>query len=304
MVDTIGNPLSWTAKEISQAGAHVAGWAGALGGAPAAPRPQVRRIGAADLRQALRRGTEDFLALRSDVAFLCLFYPVIGLALCWVAFHQSMLPMVFPLLSGFALIGPGAAVGLYQMSRKRERGEEAGWADAFAVLAEPAFGAMLVLGLFLMATFAVWLLVADGIYAATMGPALPASAGAFLHALFSTGGGLALIVLGLGSGFVFAALVLAVSLVSFPLLLDRNVGLPVAVATSLAVTRESPGAVALWGGIVAGTLVLGTIPALIGLVVVVPILGHATWHLYRAAVMPETPRSPLTAARPRRAAMH
>ena len=287
MVQTIGNPLSWTAKSLAGAGAHVAQMTETLGGAPELARPRVRHIGMHDIRVALRKGVEDFAALRSDVAFLCLFYPVIGLALCWVAFHQSMLPMLFPLLAGFALLGPVAAVGLYQMSRRRERMGQASWADAFAVLAEPSFGAIFVLGLFLLATFVVWLLVADGLYALTMGPQGPASARAFLHDVLTTAGGHALILLGLGSGFLFAALVLVVSVISFPLLLDRNVGLPVAVVTSVEVARQSPETVAVWGLIVAGSLALGAIPALLGLVVVIPILGHATWHLYRAAVLPD-----------------
>ncbi|WP_127900486.1 DUF2189 domain-containing protein [Solirhodobacter olei] len=287
MVQTIGNPLSWTAKSLAGAGAHVAHMTETLGGDHVTARPRVRRIGMADIRTALRRGVEDFEAMRSDVIFLCIVYPIVGLALSWMAFHESMLPMIFPLVSGFALLGPGAAVGLYQMSRKREAGGKAGWADAFRVIGEPAFGAIIVLGLFLIATFVTWLLVADGIYGLTMGGKVPASASGFLHDVLTTTGGHALIVLGVISGFVFAAVVLVVSVVSFPLLLDRDVGLPVAVVTSVEVARQSPEAVAVWGGIVAGGLVLGAIPALLGLVVVVPILGHATWHLYRAAVIPE-----------------
>lgn len=287
MVDTIGNPLSWTAQSLAGAGAHVAHMTETLGGDHSLKRPRVRQIGMADIRAALRRGLEDFEEMRTDVVFLCIFYPVIGITLCWMAFHASMLPMIFPLVSGFALLGPLAAVGLYQMSRKRERGGQGSWADAFGVIAEPSFGALFVLGLFLIATFVVWLLVADGIYALTMGTAVPASFGSFAHDVLTTSGGHALIVLGLLSGFLFAALVLVVSLVSFPLLLDRNVGLPVAVVTSVEVARQSPKAVAAWGLIVAASLVVGAIPALLGLMVVIPILGHATWHLYRAAVIRE-----------------
>lgn len=286
MVQTIGNPLSWTAKSLAGAGAHVAHMTETLGGDHALKRPRVRHIGMADIRTALRRGVEDFEEMRTDVVFLCIVYPVIGLVLSWMAFHESLLPMIFPMVSGFALLGPLAAVGLYQMSRKRERGGEASWADAFGVIAEPSFGALFVLGLFLIATFVVWLLVADGLYALTMGPAVPASLGGFVHDVLTTSGGHALILLGFVSGFCFAALVLVVSVVSFPLLLDRNVGLPVAVVTSVEVARKNPEAVAVWGVIVAAALLIGAIPALLGLVVVVPILGHATWHLYRAAVIP------------------
>ena len=287
MAHTIGNPLSWAAQSLAGAGAHAAHVGEALGGAKARRAPKVRTIGVADLKQALRAGVQDFQALRTDVAFLCVVYPLIGLLMARFAFHQGMLPLIFPLLSGFALLGPVAAVGLYAMSRKREQGGEASWADAFAVLRAPAFGVIFVLGLFLLATFLVWILVADGLYALTMGPAVPVSMTAFGHDVLTTSGGWALIVLGLGSGFVFAAVVLVVSVVSFPLLLDRNVGLPMAVVTSVRVARKNPVTVALWGVIVAVGLALGSLPLLLGLIVVVPILGHATWHLYRAAVVPE-----------------
>jgi uncharacterized membrane protein len=284
MVQTIGNPLSWAAQSIGGASARVADMTGTLAGDATLAPPQVRRIGMQDIRDALRQGAEDFGAMRTDVMFLCLFYPVVGLILAWMAFHANLLPMIFPLVSGFALLGPAAAVGLYQMSRKRERGEETSWADAFGVLAEPSFGAIFVLGLALMVQFSLWLVVANGLYILTMGTDVPNSASAFLTAVLTTGGGVALIVLGVVTGFIFAAAVLVLGAFSFPLLLDRNVGLPLAVVTSVAVARKNPGTVAAWGAIVAGALVLGAIPALLGLVVVLPILGHATWHLYRRAV--------------------
>ncbi len=284
MVETIGNPISWTARVIGGVGHHLGGIAHALAGDPPERLPRVRRIGRADLFEALRLGLADFVALRSDVLGLCLFYPATGLALCWVAFSAAKLPLIFPLISGFALLGPLAAVGLYEMSRRREETGRASWADAFRVVAAPALGAIVVLGLFLVAGFALWLLVADGLYALTLGPAQPASAAAFLHDLFATPGGNLLIVLGVSTGFVFAATVLAASVVAFPLLLDRDVGLVVAVVTSVRVAARNPGAIAGWGAIVAGLLLLGSIPALLGLVVVIPVLGHATWHLYRRAV--------------------
>ncbi len=287
MVETIGNPLSWAAKGMMGAGAHVAHVTEAIGGAEAAREPRVRQIGIKDIREALRKGIEDFSALRTDVAFLCLFYPVVGVALAFLAFHENVLPLVFPLISGFALLGPVAAIGLYEMSRRREKTGQANWADAFAVLYSPKLGAIFVLVLALMVTFMVWILVADGLYALTMGPAQPVSAAAFWHDLMVTRGGHALILLGIGSGFIFAVVVLAVSVVSFPLLLDRNVGLPLAVVTSVRVARRNPGTIAVWGAIVAVSLALGAVPAMLGLVIVIPVLGHATWHLYRAAIAPE-----------------
>ncbi|MGH7212088.1 MAG: DUF2189 domain-containing protein [Acetobacteraceae bacterium] len=246
--------------------------------------PAIRRIGTADLKNALSRGLDDFRAERTDVIFLCVIYPVVGLLLAGFASGYGLLPLLFPLASGFALLGPVAADGLNEMSRRREQGAEVGWTDAFRVLRSPAIGSIVLLGLLLMAIFLVWLLVAAGLYAATLGPAAPVSIGAFAHEVFLTGAGWALIVVGVAVGFLFAVVVLTISIVSFPMLLDENVGIDVAVRTSIAAVRANPRTMALWGLIVACGLVLGSIPLLVGLAVVMPVLGHATWHLYRRVV--------------------
>ncbi len=249
----------------------------------AAP-PAVRRIVVADLRDVLASGLSDFGAYRTDVIFLCLIYPLIGLILMWVAFDYRLLPLAFPLASGFALVGPIAAAGLYEMSRRREQGLETSWADAFGVVRSPAFGAIMVLGLALVVIFLFWLLVAYGIYYVTLGPEPPASIETFIGDVLTTGAGWTMIVVGMGVGFLFALLVLSISVVSFPLLLDRDVGLYTAVWTSIRAVAANPAPMAAWGLIVAGGLVLGSLPFLVGLGIVMPVLGHATWHLYRKVV--------------------
>ena len=285
MVETIGNPLSWTAKELALAGGHIARAEEALhGSAPAGTVPRVRRLDSADLIVALRRGWADFAATRSDVLVLVALYPLIGAVLFWLAAHASLIHLFLPVLSGFALVGPVAAVGLYELSRRRERGERAILWDALAIRRAPAFGAVVALGAMLLGLFVVWIAVATMIYQQTVGVVLPLTLGAVLVDLATTAAGLEALAIGTVVGCGFAAAVLVTSMVSFPLLLDRDVGLPRAVATSLRVARRNPGPVALWGGIVAVGLALGALPALVGLVVVVPVLGHATWHLYRAAV--------------------
>jgi uncharacterized membrane protein len=244
----------------------------------------VRHIDLADLREVLASGVSDFAAYRTDVIFLCIIYPVVGLVLASLAFGYGMVPLLFPLASGFALIGPVAAVGLYEMSRRREQGVRISWADAFGVVRAPAFGAILVLGLVLLAIFLLWLAAAYGIYQATLGPEPPLSVGAFLRDVFTTGPGWTLIVVGVGVGLLFALVVLTISVISFPLLLDRDVGLYKAVATSVRAVLTNPGPMAVWGLIVAGGLVIGSIPLFLGLIIVMPVLGHATWHLYRKLV--------------------
>jgi len=246
--------------------------------------PTIRRIHVSDLRDVLVRGLEDFGAWRTDVIFICVIYPVAGLLLGRLASGYEMLPLLFPLASGFALVGPLAAVGLYEMSRRREQGLEVSWTDAFGVFTSPAFSSIVILGLVLMAIFLLWLLVAAGIYEVTLGPEPPVSIRAFVHDVLTTGPGWAMIVFGIGAGFLFAVIVLAIGTISFPMLIDRNVGVETAVWTSVHALFENPIPMAVWGLIVAGGLVLGSLPVLLGLIVVLPVLGHATWHLYRALV--------------------
>jgi uncharacterized membrane protein len=279
----IRNPIEWGSDQIRLAALTAASLGRSVQGSQAPP--VVRRIKAADIRSILIRALDDFAAYRTDVIFLCLIYPVVGIALVWLTFGYEMLPLLFPLASGFALVGPVAAVGLYEMSRRREQGIPITWVDAFGVIRSPGFGAILVLGVVLLAIFLLWMVAAYAIYQVTLGPEPPVSVAAFVRAVFTTNAGWTMIVVGVGVGFLFALLVLAISVVSFPLLLDRDVGLDAAVWTSIRAVAANPGPMALWGLIVAGGLVIGSIPAFLGLTIVMPVLGHATWHLYRKVVL-------------------
>lgn len=291
MPSTIPNPGSWAVDHIGSAGRHLGSMTSGLGSGSTGldEMPTIRKLEMEDLRAALRKGFEDFQACRSDVVFLCLLYPIIGVFLAWVALQRELLPLLFPVMSGFALVGPVAAVGLYEMSRKREAGEETSFADAFGVAKSPAFGAILGLGLMLGATFLIWVIFANGIYMATLGPEPPASIGSFIAEVLTTGAGWTMLIVGCALGFLFAAAVLMTSALSFPLLLDRHVGIPMAVVTSIRATTSNMRVMGAWGAIVAGGLLLGSIPAFLGLIVVMPVLGHATWHLYRRAIVQTAP---------------
>jgi uncharacterized membrane protein len=158
------------------------------------------------------------------------------------------------------------------------------WATGLKVLSSPAMGSILGLGSVLLVLFFAWLAIAYGVYAVTLGAEPPKSAAVFFERVFETPAGWTMIALGIAAGAVFAAVALAIAVVSFPLLLEHDVGMATAVRTSLKAIAENPGTMALWGLIVAGLLVLGSLPALAGLIVVMPLLGHATWHLYRRVV--------------------
>jgi uncharacterized membrane protein len=257
----------------------------------------IRKIGLADLSEALRLGWEDFKAIPSHAIMLCVIYPVLGLVLFRMVLGYSVLPLLFPLAAGFTLIGPFAALGLYELSRRRERGEEAAAWDAVHVLRAPSFGAMIELGTLLLVLFVVWIVTADAIYIATFGHAPAASIPDFIERVLTTPEGWSLIMVGCGVGFLFAVLALCISVVSFPLMLDRHATAIDAIRTSLRVVMKNPLAMAMWGLIVAVLLVVGSLPFFVGLAVVLPVLGHATWHLYRKVLEPD-PNPPQELPRP------
>jgi len=259
-----------------------------LVGASTSPaRPVIRRISPSDLYRSLARGIDDFAAMPSHAVFLCVIYPLLGILLIAMTLGNSLLPLAFPIAAGFALVGPLAAIGLYELSRRREAGLDSSSSHAFDVLHSPSLGAIVALGVLLMAIFVIWLAVADAIYIANFGYHGPSSLRQFALDVLTTRAGWHLIVVGTGVGFLFAVVALSIGAISFPLLLDRDVGAAVALFTSIRVVAANPATMALWGFIVAALLVLGSIPFFLGLTVVMPVLGHATWHLYRRAVEPD-----------------
>ena len=255
--------------------------------------PVIRTIQLSDLHDALKRGWEDFKAMPSHAIVLCVIYPVLGLVLARAVMGYSVLPLLFPLAAGFALIGPFAALGLYELSSRRELGEEASAWDAMEVLRSPSFGAMLGLGTLLLALFVTWVATAQAIYVAAFGYEGVTGISDFLRRVLTTPQGWWLIVVGCGAGFLFALAALCISVISFPLMLDRHASAGEAMVTSLRAVAKNPVPMAAWGVIVAVLLALGTIPAFLGLTVVIPLLGHATWHLYRKVIVSDPNSRPL-----------
>lgn len=250
---------------------------------------RVRRIGLHDLRMALSQGWEDFLEKRGDLVFVGLIYPAAVVLAGIYAYRVSILPLLFPLIAGSVLLGPAIASGFYELARRRELGLDARWRHFLDVFHGRTALSVISLACVVTLLFVLWMIAAWYIYAATLGAAEPQAAGeatGFFEAVLTTSAGWRMIVIGNLVGLGFAIVTLAVSVVSFPMLVDQpDVDWGTAMRTSARVAWENPGTVAAWGLIVVGLLVLGTLPALIGLAVVLPVLGYATWHLYTRAVV-------------------
>lgn len=248
--------------------------------------PVVRSVSPSDLDDVLAKGWADFRSMPSHVIFVSLIYPILGLVLGRFALGYDIIPILYPLAAGFALIGPLAAIGLYELSRRREKGLDTSWKHAFDVFRSPSLPAIGAVGLLLLAIFICWLATANALYTMSFGDARPASFLGFFNQVLTTPEGHQLLILGNLAGFIFAVIALTVSVVSFPLLLDRKVHAVTAIATSARAVMRNPVTMALWGLIVAIGLFIGSLPLFTGLAIVLPVLGHATWHLYRKVIAP------------------
>jgi uncharacterized membrane protein len=246
----------------------------------------VRRIGPGDLWRSLKEGCADFHAKPSFGVFLVLIYPLFALLLTLtrVGGGGNLLYLAFPMLAGCTLLGPMVSVGLFEMSRRRERRLDVSWRSAFEFVHTSAFAPIAALSVAMMVLYVAWLYMAQFIFGGLFADSLPTSLADFWNQLMTTRHGGALILYGNGVGLVFAFTALAISVVAFPLLLDKPVTSVTAVAVSVRAVAANLFVMALWGLIVVALLAIGAAVFLIGLAAVLPILGHSTWHLYRRLV--------------------
>jgi uncharacterized membrane protein len=241
----------------------------------------VRKITDADLRLSLTHGLNDFLAMRGDIFFAGLIYTLIGIAAVVMTTNQPLMPFFFPVVAGVGLLGPVAAVGFYELAKRRESGNsDHNWSHFFDVLKRPSADDMGIVAGLLLLIFLGWLLAAGALYGLLFGFWTPTSVGGFLTAVLTTPKGWALIVLGAVVGAIFGAFVLALSVASLPLLVDRNVTASEALSASWRAANANRRLMFRWGLIVTGLLILGSAPLFVGLAFVLPWLGYSTWHLY------------------------
>ena len=256
-----------------------------------AARIPVRRISGDDLRWSLHAGWEDFMTLRGDIFFAGLIYTLLGLAAVVMTTSKPLIPYFFPVVAGVGLLGPVAALGFYELAKRREAGQEVHWFNFVDVRKRPSVDDMGIVAGLLLAIFALWMIAAGILYVTLFGWDTPTSVSGFLASVFMTARGWTLILLGAIVGAIFGWVVLAISVASLPMLVDRDVGASDAISASWRAAHANKPEMIRWGLTVVGLLVLGSIPLFLGLAVVLPWLGYSTWHLYtrlidRSAIAP------------------
>jgi uncharacterized membrane protein len=247
--------------------------------------PVVRKVAAGDIAEALIRGLRDFQAYPLYGLVLGGLYAAGGtiIVLCLTAF--GMVYFAYPLAAGFALIGPFVAIGLYEISRRRESGEKISVAAIWsAVRGRSEIGWMAFVSLFF---FVVWMYQVRLLIALLLGlNASFSSLREFVTVVLTTDEGRLFLLIGNFEGAVLSLILFALTVVSFPLLLERDVDFVTAMVTSVRAVVASPGPMIGWAALIVVLLIVSVIPWFLGLLVTLPVLGHTTWHLYRRIVAP------------------
>lgn len=253
--------------------------------APPPPPVVAQDLSLSDLSQALAAGWRDFLAMPQFGLFFGGVYVLTGLVIGYVAFVGEEVSWLIPATAGFPLIAPFVAVGLYEASRRREQGEPLTWGSVLGALKGHGDDQILSMGVIVFVAFGFWMIVAHAIFAIFMaesGVAAHGGAG-LLEALLKPAG---LTMLGIGSvvGAIMAYAFYAMTVISLPMLVDRQVDFLTAIITSLKTMRANNVIMLVWAAIIAAVLFAAMLPAVLGLFVALPVLGHATWHLYRRVI--------------------
>jgi len=257
---------------------------GGVSGQARPAAPEIRSIAVDDITMALREGADDFRAMPAFGMAIGLLFALGGMAMLWLALRMDMVVLIFPMLAGFALVGPFAAMGLYEASRRRDAGQSVGLGDLFSVERATTNVNVLFLGFILLFALFVWLRMALLIYALFYGLS-PLPIDALLADVFTTTRGFSFLLVGNAVGAAFAFVVFSITVVSFPYMLEKNVDPVTAVALSVSAVAKNVLPLAGWGLFVAVALAVSWAPFFLGLIVVLPVLGHATWRLYKRMIV-------------------
>ena len=249
----------------------------------AAPVPTINRVGFGDLAAVLRLGWRDFTRAPLYGLFFAAVYVAGGWLIWWALTTKGQLWLTLVASAGFPILAPFLACGLYEVSRRLEAGERLDWPGVLGVVIRQKDRQIPSMAVVIVVFFLFWNFLAHMIFALFLGNATMTNVSSSL-AVFATAEGMAMLVVGTAAGAVFATLLFSLTVVSLPMLLDREVDFVTAMLTSFALVRENPGVMLGWGALIGVALFLGMLPGFLGLFVVLPLFGHATWHLYRRAI--------------------
>ena len=248
--------------------------------------PAVNTVTAGDIMAALKAGFADFRARPVMSGFFGLFYAVFGILLVWSLVWLGKIWLIIPAIVGFPLVAPFAAAGLYEMSRRLQKGQGFGWSEILTVMARQSKREMGWMAFVTLFIFWVWMYQVRLWLAITLQDASFSNMNGFLNAVFFTPEGWTFLAIGTCAGAFLSAVLFTVTVVAMPLLLDREVDFVTAMLTSIRVVTENPVVMLIWAAIISVTVLLSMVPAFLGLVFTLPILGHTSWHLYQRAVSP------------------
>jgi len=259
----------------------------------ATPRPQamptVNTITPDDIREALKAGFADFLARPVMSGFFGLLYALFGILFVWTLVRLEAIWMIIPAAVGFPLVAPFAAAGLYEMSRRLQRNEDFGWSDILTVMANQRKREMGWMAFVTLFIFWVWVYQFRTVLVIVLQNASFSDFDGFVNTVFFTPAGWTFLVIGTGVGALLCAVLFSVTVVAMPMLLERETNFVTAMITSIRVVTENPVVMLTWAAIISVTMILSLVPAFLGLIFTLPILGHTTWHLYQRAVPAEGP---------------
>lgn len=248
--------------------------------------PEVNTLTSADITASLKAGFSDFLARPFMSGSFGLFYAVFGILLVWSLVWLGKIWMVIPAVVGFPLVAPFAAAGLYDMSRRMQKQESFGWSDILGVMARQHKREMGWMAFVTLFVFWVWMYQIRLWLAIILQDTSFSDFGGFLDIVFFTPQGWTFLVIGTCAGAFLSAVLFTVTVVAMPMLLDRETNFVSAMLTSIRVVTENPRVMLSWAAIISITMLLSLVPAFLGLIFTLPILGHTTWHLYQRAVVP------------------
>ncbi|MEM6660401.1 MAG: DUF2189 domain-containing protein [Pseudomonadota bacterium] len=248
------------------------------------PGPAINRVTATDIATSLRAGCSDFLARPFLSGFFGLFYAVFGLLFVWALIWLGKIWMIIPAAIGFPLVAPFAAAGLYEISRRLQNQQRFGWSDILTVMASQSKREMGWMAFVTLFIFWVWIYQIRLWLAIILKDASFSNLDGFLNIVFFTPQGWTFLAIGTCVGAFLSVVLFSVTVIAMPMLMDRETDFVTAMLTSVRVVTESPAVMLSWAAVISVVMLLSMVPAFLGLIFTLPILGHTTWHLYRRAV--------------------